>query len=93
MNQFEIVNTMALKAFGMPQAPKPAHYKPPTICRRCDDVIDVKAHTLDECEEIQQQAAIAADLALNRNKVERRLNDAYVRDMQRQIDNATGEFS
>jgi len=63
-----------------------AHWMPPpTICRRCDDVIDVDAHTLDDCESTQQQQAIAADLALDRDKAHRRNNEDFIRAMKLQI--------
>ncbi len=70
-----------------------APHAPPVICRRCDDVIDVANHTLDDCEDTQQQAAIAADLAYNRDKAHRMNNEAFIKSMQFQIDNVTGEFS
>ena len=47
-----------------------AHWTPPTLCRRCDDVIDVKAHTLDDCEASQQHQAN---------------NEAFVKELQRHI--------
>jgi len=51
----------------------------PVICRRCDDVIDAKSHTLDDCESTQQEKAIAADLALDRGKAHRRNNEDFAR--------------
>ncbi len=63
----------------------PRENPPPTICRRCDDVIDVDAHTLDDCEEVQQQAAIDADLAYNRDKAHRKNNEDFVRGMKLQM--------
>ena len=65
-----------------------APYAPPTICRRCDDVIDVAAHTLDDCEDTQQAAAIAADLAYNRDKAHRKNNEDFARAMKLQMQQA-----
>lgn len=56
-----------------------APWTPPTICRRCDDVIDAEAHTLGDCDAAQQNAAIAADLAYNQDKAHRRNNDDFAR--------------
>ena len=58
---------------------------PPTICRRCDDVIDAEDHTLSDCETSQQAQAIAADLAYNEDKANRLNNEAFARAMQDQI--------
>jgi len=65
-----------------------APHAPPVICRRCDDVIDVADHTLEACEDTRQQAAIAADLAYNREKAHRANNEAFVRSMQLQMQQA-----
>lgn len=73
-------------------APFLASIAPPIICRRCDDVIDVAAHTLGDCETSQQAQAIAADLALNEDKAHRMNNEAFIRAMQAQINDKTGAF-
>ena len=70
-----------------------APWTPPTICRRCDDVIDAEAHTLGDCDAAQQNAAIAADLAYNQDKAHRLNNEAFIAAMQRQINDKTGAFA
>lgn len=45
-------------------------WTPPTICRRCDDVIDANTHTLDDCEASQVHQAN---------------NEAFAKSMQREI--------
>ena len=69
-----------------------APHAPPTICRRCDDVIDVAAHTLADCESTQQEKALAADLAANYDKAHRANNEAFARAMQVQINDKTGAY-
>jgi hypothetical protein len=41
-------------------APYLASIAPPIICRRCEDVIDANAHTLDDCERQQIDTAMLA---------------------------------
>ena len=70
-----------------------AHWiPPPTICRRCDDVIDVAAHTLAACESAQQEQALAADIEANYEKAHRANERAFIRAMFDQINDKTGAF-
>ena len=38
-----------------------ARWTPPTICRRCNGVINAMAHTLSDCQRQQMDAAMLAD--------------------------------
>ncbi len=61
-----------------------AHWTPPTICRRCDAVIEAIAHTLTDCDREQIDQAMLADK--KNGGYERRALATGLKDQKKLID-------